>query len=211
MSAPTAGSRMAGRWLGPAGKIGFVVAALALAQVIGDQFQNPIEEVAEPRLHTVAVGEGAQLRALSIEVEDVRLGTALVEDDTTLPTEGVWVVTDVTYTPTTQDAGVPMAQIVDQAGRTYRQTRLGSSSCISTMPDVPLSCSVALEVPADALEGARLRLGANEDPRYDDLLDVDLGLSAADGEAAVAAAETVELRMPDLPLPPIPSLGGGDR
>lgn len=195
---PSSGGGLSARWLGPAGKIGFVVAALALAQVIGDQFPDPVDEVGEPHVRSAEVGESAELRALEIMVVDVRLGQTLQGPGSIASSPGVWVVPDVTYTPTTKDVGVALAQIVGSDGRVYRATRPLSANCGVSQPGLSKTCSVALELPVEALDGAVLQLASALDPRFDDLLEVDLGLTAADGQAA--AGQTVSLVEQHFPI-----------
>ena len=100
-----------------------------------------------------------------------------------------WVVADLTLTPTVEDAGLPHVQVVDAGGRTFGLTRGSTTnSCRLTQPGIPLRCSVAVELPADALAGAVLQLAPVPDPRFDHLLQVDLGLGADADPAPVAAA-----------------------
>lgn len=184
---------MADRWVGRAGTIGFVLAALALARVIGDQFPDPIQEFERPHPVEAEVGGTAELRLADVEVHDVRLGTELVGPGALFPTEGVWVVTDLTFTPTVEDAGLPFAQLVDADGRTYTSTRgFQSSTCGSSAPGIPLTCAVALEIPADAAVGATLQLAPRIDPRYDNLLTLDLGLTAEQVGAAQGQRQALD-------------------
>lgn len=183
----------ADRWVGRAGTIAFVVAALALARVIGGQFPQPIEEVEEPHRVTGTVGEQASLRAAEITVDEVRLGPELVGPGLALTTDGVWVVADVTFTPTLEDAGLAYVQVVDGEGRIFRATRPGTSTCNASGPGIPLSCSLAIEVPADAVPGATLQLAPEVDPRYDNLLELPLGLTE-DAVGTALTGEGVELR-----------------
>ena len=182
----------ADRWVGRAGTIAFVLAALALARVIGGHFPEPIEEFEEPHRMVAEVGEEASLRAAHVTVDEVRLGSSVVGHGLSLPTDGVWVVLDLTYTPTTEDAGLPYAQVVDGQGRTFRTTMPSSSTCILSGPGIPSSCSMAIELPADAVPGATAQLATWADPRFDNLLEVPLGLTAADVEAALGS-DGVEL------------------
>lgn len=194
---------MADRWVGRAGTIGFVVAVLALGRVIGDQYPDPIQEFEQPHLVEAAVGDPTGLRLADVEVHGTRLGTELVGPGSVLPTDGVWVVTDLTFTPTLEDIGLPFAQLVDAQGRVYTATRgMAGSSCGATAPGIPLTCAIALEIPADAAVGAALHLGPRLDPRYDDVLVVDLAVTAEQ----VAAAEGTRLALhPEA----FPSGGGG--
>lgn len=183
---------IADRWVGRAGTIAFVVAALALARVIGDQFPDPIQEFQRPHPVQAQVGETAELRLADIEVHGIRVGDQLVGPGMLYPTDGVWVVADLTFTPTLEDAGLPYAQIVDAEGRTYTNTRgYSTSTCGASAPGIPVTCSLALEIPANAADGAALELSPRLDPRYDNVLVLDLGLDAA----RVAAAEGTRLSL----------------
>lgn len=197
MSAATLSSR----WLGRAGTIGFVVAALALGRVIGNQFPDPIQEFEQPHLVHAEVGEVAELRLAQVQVDAVHVGTQFRTDGALMPTDGVWVMADITMTPTLQDAGLPYLRMVDAQGRTFGLTRGSTTNtCRVSQPGIPLVCSVAIELPADAVPGIVLEAAPVLDPRYDNVASVDLGLQATDAEQALAADE---------PVVPLDDLGGG--
>lgn len=189
------------RWVGRAGTIGFVLAALALARAIGTQFPDPLDEFEQPHVVTAALGQTVELRTAEVTVQDVRVGTELVASGTPLPTEGVWVMAELSYTPTAEDTGLPYARIVDGDGRTFLATRGGTNTCGSSGPGIPLTCSVSIEIPADAAPGAVLQLASTGDHqrdtvRFDSLLELPLGLTAADVEAAQATGSSLEIPAP---------------
>lgn len=183
---------MADRWVGRAGTIAFVLAALALARVIGTQFPDAVQEFELPHAVGVEVGEAGSLRTAEITVEELRLGTELTGPGTILPSPGVWLVADVTFTPTLEDARPLYVEVLDEQGRSFRATRAGTNSCTTSPPGVPMTCSVAVELPADAWTGASLRLGTSDDPRFDNLLVLPLPVTADQVEQA--AGRSVELR-----------------
>lgn len=191
------------RWSGRGGTIAFVVAALALARVIGDQYPDAAAHYARPHLVQVALGETAHLRTMDVVVDAPQVGTTVQDDWSVLETSGVFVQVEVAYTPTLEDTGLRYAEIVDAQGRSFTTTRSGSNTCTLSRPLVTSHCSVALELPADAVPGATLRLAADGfNPGYDSMLEVPLGLDAADVEAALADPT---------PLVPVPELMPGLR
>lgn len=185
------------RWMGRAGTVAFVAAALALASAVDDAFPGPLEAVAEPHLVRVGVGGTASLRLADIRVEKVRLGTVLTSLGAVLPTDGAWIMVDLTLTPTVEDVGLPHVRVVDVQGRVFGQTRGSTTnSCRVSQPGIPMSCSVAVELPEDALAGAVLQVAPVLDPRYDHLLEVDLGLGADAARRAQEAGDPLELADP---------------
>lgn len=192
---------LSSRWLGRAGTVGFVVAALALGRVIGDQFPDPIQEFEEPHIVHAEVGEPAQLRLAQVQVDAVHVGTEFRGAGTLLPTEGVWVMADVTMTPTLEDVGLSYLRMVDPQGRVFGLTRGGeTNTCRVSQPGIPMTCSIAIELPTDAVPGITLEVAPTADPRYDNVLSVDLGLEAQDVEQALAGTD---------PVQPLDEIGGG--
>lgn len=187
---------LASRWAGRAGTVAFVLAALALARAVGDELPSPFDTYAAPREVATTEGTAAHLRAATVTVDGVALSRTFRSSSSTYESPGVFVLADVTFSPTIEDATLGHVEIVDAAGRSFTPTRSGSSTCPLTAPGLVARCSVLLELPADALPGARLRLGTDgTDTAYQDLAVLDLGLTARDVQVA-ADAEPVQPREP---------------
>lgn len=175
----------AGRWTGRAGTVAFVLAALALARVVGDSYPAPMQQFAQPHEVRATVGEPAHLRTLDVTVDDVRLGRSFSYSSSLYETPGVFVMVDVTFTPTLKDATVAYAELVDAQGRSYTRTRADTNLCQLVAPGITSRCSIALEIPAEAAPGAVLRLGHDGwRSSFDSLLVLDLGLDAAEVSGA---------------------------
>jgi hypothetical protein len=177
-------SLLGGRWTGRLGTTAFVLAALALGRVVGDELPQPFDRLGAPREHHVAVGEPARLRTAEVTVTGVRVGPALDDLSATLTTPGVWVVADLEITPTDADASLATWEVVAADGTEWGRTRALVDTCRSTPPAITQRCGVAVEVLPDAVPGARLRLATQDDVRYDDRAVVDLGLTADDVSGA---------------------------
>lgn len=193
------------RWTGRAGTIAFVVAALALGRVVGDRFPDPIKALEEPHVVEAQVGEAGELRLARVQVDQVQVGTRYRGSSSLLTTDGVWVMADITLTPTLQDVGLTYAQVRDGQGRIFGPTRGGATNtCRVSQPGIPLTCSVALELPEDAVPGARLLLAPVLDHRFDNVVSVDLALTADDVARAQADPQAE-------PLTPRDEIAGAGR
>lgn len=101
------------------------------------------------------VGEVVTAGPVRVRVDDVRSGTTLDDGSGPLTTEGVWVVVDLAVSGTTGEASVEVVELRDAAGRDHEASRRVGNQVLSTFadPDVPEAGTVAVEVPARALEG----------------------------------------------------------
>ena len=166
-----------------------VLAALAVGRVVTDQLPDakavgsaPIERVAQ-------IGEVAHLRVGDVKVVKVQGGnvwSGIVEAKTT---PGMWVVADIEFTPRRDEGAISLATIRDDAGHEWSLGR-GISTCKLGIPGVPMTCQVAVEVPAKAMSGAELVLRWNPyDRRWDDQAVIPLTI---DDESAATWAKNEE-------------------
>lgn len=182
------------RWAGGAGTAAFVVAALAVGRVVGDQLPEPFDRLSAPREHAVAVGEAAHLRTADVVVTGTHLGPLLDDGLTRISTPGLWLVAELEITGTDGDSLLSTWEVVSADGaRSWSQTRGLTRTCSVAPPGITQRCSVAVEVLPEALAGASLRLATVADLRYDDVAVVDLGLTTETVEAAAASATPVAL------------------
>lgn len=181
-------SLFSGRWIGGAGTAAFVIAALAVGRVVGDQLPDPFAPLSEPREHPVEVGGTAYLREVEVAVTEVRLGPVLEDGMSGVATPGLWLVADLELTGTDADSRLATWEVLAADGTSWAQTRGLTGTCGLVPPGITQRCSVAVEVQPEALPGASLRLGSAPDLRYDDVAVVDLGLSAEDVETAASGA-----------------------
>lgn len=180
-------SVLAGRWVGRLGVTAFVIAALSLGRVIGDELPQPFDTFTQPRDHAVAVGEVAALRTADVSVTDVQVGTHVLDSSTPLPTPGLWLVIELELTPRLADAAPSTWSVVSTDGRQWGRTRPLLATCRSTPPGITQRCGLVVEVLPEALPGASLQLATELDTRYDDRAVIDLGLDEAAVDAALAA------------------------
>lgn len=166
-----------------------VLAALAVGHVVTTAF--PVDDrVAASFLRPATVGEPVALRYADVTVGEPVGSTVLDPDDgTLLATPGVWLVVPVTIEARDEPRALGFAELVGGDGRTYAVSTGARSSFLPgrAQPGVPRYATLRVEVPADALPGARLRIGLDQgDQRRDDVADVDLGLTTADADAWAA-------------------------
>ena len=115
-------------------------------------------------------------------------GSTVLEPDvgSLLSTPGVWLTVPLTVVASGQPRLVGFAELwVGTVVRTRSPPSGRSSFAAGTaQPGVPRYATVAVEVPAEALPGAHLRIGLEQkDQRRDDVADIDLGLTQADADA----------------------------
>jgi len=166
-----------------------VLAALAVGHVVATAF--PVDErVSAPFVRPTVVGETVELRYARLTAGEPDGSTIVRVDRTTqLSTPGVFLTVPLTIVATGQPRLLSFAELLGGDGRTYAVFTSGRSSFLpgTAQPGVPRYATVSVELPPEALPGAHLRIGLNqEDQRSDDLADIDLGLTQADADAWAA-------------------------
>lgn len=162
-----------------------VVAGLSVTQALGYFLPSPTgtgfgEGPQRPFVHEVAVGGQAALRT-----GDLRVTTVEGADTITAPlgrpvsTDAVFLVVRFDWTPRGERSQISGATLVDARERTYRVSIIGSARdgvwCTLAPPGLTAQCVAALEVPRDALPGARVTLATNTvDDGLDDVAELDL-------------------------------------
>lgn len=176
-----------------------VLAALAVGHVVVTAF--PVDDrVQAPFLRTTTVGEPVDLRYARLTVGRPTGSTVLDGDDgTLLATPGVWLTVPLTIEALGKPRALGFAELHGGDGRTYTVFTSGRSSFLpgTTQPGVPRYATLRVEVPPQAVPGARLRVGLDlDDQRRDDVADVDLGLTQADAAAWAADSTPVVAHAP---------------
>ena len=166
-----------------------VLAALTVGHVVVTAF--PVDErVQASFLRPAAVGEPVQLRYARLTAGEPVGSTVLDPDDgALLATPGVWLTVPLTIEATGQPRRLGFAEVLGGDGRTYTVSTGGRSGFLSgtAQPGVPRYATVRVELPAEALPGAHLRVGLEQkDQRRDDVADIDLGVTQADADAWAA-------------------------
>jgi hypothetical protein len=178
-----------------------LVAALATGRAL-EGLMPADTEASAPFERAGTVGEPLDLRWGTVEVTSVKGSTRIVDALGAVHiTTGVYVVVDWTYTAAGEPQIPAYVAIHDGEGRQFRTStdRNPFSSGGAAQPGIPRRLAAAIEVPADAVAGARLvvALPANdEDQRRDDVAVVDLGLTQDDADAWAAAEEPLEVADP---------------
>jgi pimeloyl-ACP methyl ester carboxylesterase len=183
-----------------AGAGALIVAALAAGRVVQSAYGSD-DAISEPYLVAGSLGRPVSLRYADVTATGVE-GTTLVSAGfgagTSLTTPGVWLVVPLKIVTKGKPAAVRYAAIEDRQGRRFLAS--GDRSQFSpgvSQPGVPRYASVLVEVPKDAIEGARLRVALDSlDQRRDDMADIDLGLTAAEADAWAARKDRVVVPEP---------------
>ncbi|TDD65268.1 hypothetical protein E1262_25730 [Jiangella aurantiaca] len=178
-----------------------LVAALATGRAVEGLMPVDDETVA-PFERTGGIGDRVEARWGDVQVTSVA-GSTRIEDPygTVHVTGGVYVVVDWTYTAAGEPQVPAYVALRDTEGRVFRTSveRNPYSSGGAAQPGIPRRVAAAIEVPADAVAGARLvvTLETNpEDHRRDDIVVVDLGLTQDDADAWATSEEPVEVAEP---------------
>ena len=166
-----------------------VLAALAVGHVVVTVF--PVDErVQAPFVRPATVGEPVELRYARLTAGEPDGSTVLdPEVGSLLVTPGVWLTVPLTIEAAGQPRVLGFAELLGGDGRTYTVFTGARSSFLpgTAQPGIPRYATLQVEVPADALPGARLRVGLDwNDQRRDDVAEFDLGLTQADADAWAA-------------------------
>lgn len=148
-----------------------------------------------------AVGDPVDARWGTVEVGQVAGSTRIGFEGSTRVTGGAYVVVPITFTAADEPQLVSYVAVRDTRGRIFRagSSRNPYRSGGAAQPGVPRRMVAAVELPADAVPGAELvvTLPANDDDhRRDDLVVIDLGLTAADADAWATEDEVLMIDGP---------------
>ncbi len=160
-----------------------VLVALAVTQVLQSHLPDPTSS-SRPFDRTGKVGQTIALRSGDLEVTTVRGATsAVVGSPPGFRSPGVIVVASFTWSARTERATLSAGELRASSGRTYVVSAVGLDrgriDCGASSPGLVRQCTVLVEAPLDALEGATLVLRPTDDGRFDDEAVVDLGIDAA--------------------------------
>ncbi|MDQ2697755.1 MAG: DUF4352 domain-containing protein [Actinomycetota bacterium] len=188
--------RRAAGWLAAGGLVIVASVAVATAPQSGT--------IADPFVRTGEVGDVVHARKFDVEVVGVRLAEELDldYDDTTLATDGLWIVVDVIVT-SNLDAVQLVYSEVRIAGVGYRTTALPYPSVDFTTfgAGIPVRGSLVFEVPKDAVSGvgadtARVRFQTGISVQLDDVPEVFVDLASLDVERSAIIDEAFVLGVP---------------
>lgn len=160
-----------------------VLVALAVTQVLQSHLPDPTGS-SRPFDRNGKVGEKIALRSGDLEVTTVKGGTsAAIGSPHGFLSPGVVVVASFTWRARSERATLSAGELRASSGRTYIVSSVGLDrgriDCGASSPGLLRQCSVLVEAPPDALEGATLVLRPTDDGRFDDEAVVDLGIDAA--------------------------------
>lgn len=163
-----------------------VLAALVVGHLVTEAF--PVSDGIEaPYVRHGEVGETVSLRYADVTASAPVGSTVLdPQDGTLLATPGVWLTVPLEVVAVGEPRRLSHAVVVGGDGRTYATASSGRStfSTGAMQTGVPRWTTLRVELPVDAVPGARLQVALSLwDQRADDLAEIDLGLTAADADA----------------------------
>lgn len=181
-----------------------IIAALAAGRAVTTAFEGDTR-LDEPYLVAGELRKPVSLRYADVTATGVD-GSTVVSPNLGMTTTGVWLVVPLKIVTKGEPAQVRYAAVEDARGRVFvaNGTRSQFSPGLS-QPGVPRYASVLVELPADAVPGARLRVALDSlDQRRDSMADIDLGLTQA--QATEWATRKDKLQVPEpANTPPPPS------
>ncbi|MDO5084381.1 MAG: hypothetical protein Q4D89_13420 [Arachnia propionica] len=150
----------------------------------------------EPFRIATTLGRPTTFRIGTVTVTGISAATELQQTTPPLRTPGIWLVVTLEFIPSTEAVTLPDLHLEGSDGTTYGGRQAGNMvGCGPAQPGFVLSCSLAMELPPDALAGATLLIPANRigvrNP--DDVVAVDLDLDAARAQELLATAGPVTL------------------
>lgn len=170
---------------------GALVAVLALGRAVTGAAPTD-DELGAPFLADADVGDTVALRVGDLEVVEVTGSTTLEGSSGVRPTSGVWVVATIRFEARDEPTSLGYAAVVGTDGTTYEATGRSDLLLSTSQPGVAVVGTVSIELPPEAVPGARLRLAASFfDQRLDSMADVDLGLDQDDVDGFLARADPV--------------------
>lgn len=193
---PLAGRHRRG-YVRRAGAVALVLSAMAVGRVVTTAFPAN-DSLSDPFLKPGVVGESISLRYADVRAVTVKGSKCVSTPSTGMRTPGVFVVVPMVITTKDKPADVRYAAIVDSRGRTF-QAMAGRSAFVPGMaqPGIPRYASAIIEVPVDAVAGARLRVALDGlDQRRDHMADIDLALTRQDADTWVRSTEAVTVPDP---------------
>lgn len=175
-----------------------VVLALFLGSQVVQLIPSPEEQFGRPFEHHATVGEAVEVRTGTLSVNGVQTSREVEIHGQVAATTALWLVVDFEWLA--KDRPSPYAasevRLLTPDGRTYGGVGPVPVACIPGQPHITLGCQALIELPADALEGAALRLPAALNSELDDVVIVDLGIDAARAAELAQPAERIQLTGP---------------
>ncbi len=157
-----------------------VIATLAAGRLLAQTLPTS-QAGTRPFVTTAQIGERVPLRDGSVVVTGVRGAPTLSQWQQTYTTPGLYVMVDITFTPADEITTLQWAQFRATNGTLWggSPSNRHPDTCSGAIPGLPLTCSVAVDVPVDRLAGLHVVLGpdaSGED--FDAVADVDLAITA---------------------------------
>jgi hypothetical protein len=180
-----------------------IIAALAAGRAVTTAYDSDTG-VDEPYLVSGELGRPVSLRYADVTATGVD-GSTVVSPNLGMTTTGVWLVIPLKIVTKGEPAEVRYAAIQDTRGRVFLANGDRSKYAPGvSQPGVPRYASVLVELPADAVPGARLRVALDSlDQRRDSMADIDLGLTQAQASAWASRKDKLPVPEPaNTPPPP---------
>ena len=146
------------------------------------------------------VGQSVDLRTGSVKVTGVRSAAEIQSGNQVAKTPGIWLVVDVDFTPRNEPRSLLAPQLSDSEGRDFGDFQaITVPPCGPGQPGMVLGCTFALELPADALQGAVLLLFLEKALLTSapfDVASIDLGIDESRAEQLAADTGRITVEPP---------------
>lgn len=173
-----------------------VIAALFVGSMVTDRLPKPEDALNAPFPHHGAVGRPVPLRTGTVLVTGLRSAKQVQAYADVAGTQGIWLVVDLEWTPSTQPFILSGAdsRIETVAGKRYGGPSPLTTTCTSVQAGITHTCAFAFEMNPAALAGATLLIPASADLKAsDDIAIIDLGIDETRAQALAASTDTIKL------------------
>lgn len=139
------------------------------------------------------LGQWVKLRTGEVKVTGVELTTEVHVLGNVVTTEDLWLVVHLQVQPSSEPLALPPLLLKDASGRTFGDDVMLRGTCRQAQPGLITTCSQLLEIPADALPGARLWIPATTDASRvpDDVAVIDLNLDITSATQRVEVQDSL--------------------
>ena len=188
--------RRLSRWL----TIPALVAALLFGSWAASHLPTSDSVRNAPFFRAGTTGQPVELRMGSVKVTQVRSAAEVQSGPNVAKTPGIWLVVDVDFTPRNEPRSLLAPQLSDSEGRDFGDFQaITVPPCGPGQPGMVLGCTFALELPADALQGAVLLLFLEKALLTSapfDVASIDLGIDESRAEQLAADTGRITVEPP---------------
>ena len=173
-----------------------VIAALFVGSMVTDRLPKADDAQNRPYHLHGAVRDPVEMRKGTLLVTGLRYAKQVQSYSDVAGTQGIWLVVDLEWTPSTQPFILSGAdsRVEAASGKQYGGPSPLTTTCTSVQAGITHTCAFAFEMNPAALAGATLLIPASANLKAsDDLAVIDLGIDEGRADALAASTESIKL------------------